>query len=128
MNLVKKKGFRNRMKQVRPIAVIPVLYKVYSTVILMLTDGRLEKLVAPQYAFRKQYQAHEVIFILRMLVEKALEWNIPVFRFRWGFVQGLRPYETRPKHRGTQAEGSVSGAHCGVAARMETSRISFCLE
>ncbi len=36
-------------------------------------------MVAPQFAFRKYHQTHEVIFILRQLVEKALEWNVSLF-------------------------------------------------
>ncbi len=32
---------------------------------------------APQFAVRKFYQAHEVVFILRQLIEKAVEWRAP---------------------------------------------------
>ena len=79
VTLLQKKGFANRVKQFRPITVLPVLYKVYSRVLLLLTDGRLERLHAPQFAFRPGHQTHEVIFILRNLIEKALEWTVPVF-------------------------------------------------
>ena len=79
MTLLKKKGFANRVKDFRPIAALPVLYKLYSRVLLALTESFLERLDAPQFAFRKGYQAHEVVFILRDLVEKAIEWDIPVF-------------------------------------------------
>ncbi len=47
--------------------------------ILRLTRGRCDVLVAPQFAFRKNHQAHEVIFILRQLIEKALEWDMGLF-------------------------------------------------
>ena len=56
-----------------------MLYKLYSRVLLLLTHDCLDNLRTPQYAFRKSYQAHEIVFILRNLVEKAIEWNIPVF-------------------------------------------------
>ena len=79
VTLLRKKGFANRVKDFRPIATLPVLYKLYSKTMLEMTDGCLDNLEAPQFAFRKQYQAAEIVFILRNIVEKALEWNIPVF-------------------------------------------------
>ena len=77
--LLRKKGFQNRVKDFRPIAILPVLYKVYSLVLLALTAQRLDRLEAPQFAFRPHFQAHEVIFILRSLIEKAIEWDSPLF-------------------------------------------------
>ena len=44
-----------------------------------MSSGKFDSLVAPQFAFRPGYQTHEVVFILRNLVEKAIEWNTPVF-------------------------------------------------
>jgi len=79
VQLLKKKGFAHRVRDFRPITVLPVLFKVYSRVILALTQNRLDDLKAPQFAFRAHFQTHEVVFILRNLVEKAIEWDIPVF-------------------------------------------------
>ena len=42
-------------------------------------DQRGDNLVAPQFAFRRGHQAHEAVFTLRQLVEKALEWNMGLF-------------------------------------------------
>ena len=67
------------MAHFRPIAIVPVLVKVYSRIILLLTDGRLDKLSTPQFAFRAQYQAHEAVFLLHNLVEKLNEWDVPIF-------------------------------------------------
>ena len=78
VSLIKKRSFKNSVGDLRPIAVLPVLYKVYSRVLLMLTEGKLEKLIAPQFAFRPGYQAHEVVFMLRNIIEKSVEWNIPI--------------------------------------------------
>ena len=35
--------------------------------------------MADEFAFRKGHQAHEVVFILRQVIEKAIEWNQGVF-------------------------------------------------
>ena len=67
------------MKDFRPIAVLPVLYKLYSRVLLLLQRGRINDLKAPQFAFRSHCQAHEVVFMMRNLVEKSLEWNEQLF-------------------------------------------------
>eukprot|EP00973_Karenia_brevis_P022841 3142199-Karenia_brevis.AAC.1 len=75
VRLLKKKDFKNRVHQFRPITVLPVLYKVYSRCLLALTDGCMNKLTAAQFAFRANFQGHEVIHILRSLAEKALEWG-----------------------------------------------------
>ena len=79
LNLVKKKADAIHIKDFRPIAIIPVFQKLYSKMLLRLTRGRCDKLVAPHFAFRKGFQAHEVIFILRQLVEKAVEWDMGLF-------------------------------------------------
>eukprot|EP00973_Karenia_brevis_P033787 4661429-Karenia_brevis.AAC.1 len=36
-------------------------------------------LVAPQFAFRSHHQAHEVIWTLGTLIEKANEWQVHLF-------------------------------------------------
>ena len=67
----------NQVKDFRPIAVLPVIYKLYSRVMYMLAETACSHLVAAQFAFRKYHQAHEVVFIIRQLVEKAVEWRAP---------------------------------------------------
>ena len=65
------------VKDFRPIAVLPVVYKLYSRVLCMLGETTCKDLAEPQFAFRKFHLAHEVVFILRQLVEKAVEWRTP---------------------------------------------------
>ena len=48
------------VKDFRPIAVLPVMDKLYSRVMYMLAETTCDRLVAPQFAFRKFHQAHEV--------------------------------------------------------------------
>ena len=61
----------------RPIAVLPVLYKLYSRVLYMLGETVCRSLKAPQFAFRKFHQAHDVVFAMRQLAEKPGEWGAP---------------------------------------------------
>ncbi len=65
------------VKDFRPIAVLPVSYKLYSRVMYMLAENTCDRFYAPQFAFRKYHQAHEVVFIMRQLIEKAVEWKAP---------------------------------------------------
>ncbi|CAK0873857.1 unnamed protein product [Prorocentrum cordatum] len=79
VKLLQKKAFKHRVRDFRPIAILPVLYKVYSKVLLIMAGDGVDKLMAPQFAFRRHHQAHEVVYILRSLVEKSLEWDLPLF-------------------------------------------------
>ena len=65
------------VKDFRPIAVLPVMYKLYSRILYMLGETTCRDLVEPQFALRKFHQAHEVVFSLIQLVEKAVEWRNP---------------------------------------------------
>ena len=56
----------------RPIAVRPVIYKLYNLVVYMLTETACNRLVSPQLALRKYHQAREVVSIVRQLVEKGV--------------------------------------------------------
>ena len=58
------------VKDFRPIAVLPVIFKLYSRVLYMLGENVCRGITEPQFAFRKWHQAHEVVFIIRQLVEQ----------------------------------------------------------
>ena len=77
VSLLAKVTDANMVKDFRPIAVLPVIYKLYSRVMYMLTETTCRHLVSAQFAFRKYQQAHEVVFISWQLVEKAVEWKAP---------------------------------------------------
>ena len=96
LNLVKKKVRVEFIKDFRPITILPVLEKVYAILLLKLTGGKCDLLEAPQFAFRRGHQAHEVVFILRQLVEKCLEWNQAVFILD-GDIQKAYDYTRHPR-------------------------------
>ncbi len=71
------------VKDFRPIAVLPVIYKLYSRVMYMLAENTCDRLYAPQFAFRKFHQAHEVVFIMRQLIEKTPSSGKPPRSSSW---------------------------------------------
>ncbi len=77
VSLLAKVSNAKLVKDFRPIAILLAIYKLYSRVMYMLAENTCNRLYAPQFAFRKFHQAHEVVFIMRQLIEKALEWKAP---------------------------------------------------
>ena len=77
--LIRKKLKATFITDFRPIAVISVLQKLYSRVLLELAGVKVNEFFAPQFAFRVGHQAHEPIYIMRSIIEKYVEWNIPIF-------------------------------------------------
>ena len=71
VSLLAKVTDANMVKDFRPIAVLPVIYNLYRRVMYMLTETTCIHLVSARFAFRKYHQAHEVVFILRQLVEQS---------------------------------------------------------
>ena len=65
-------------RQYRPIALLPILYRLYSRILLHMTRDKLDQLAAPQFAFRKNHQAGECIFLLIQLIEQHVEWDMPL--------------------------------------------------
>ena len=78
-NLIAKILRPETVRQFRPIAIIPVLAKLYSKVLLFWAKPSLMPLRGPQFAFRKTYQPHEVVYILRSITDKCIEWAIPIW-------------------------------------------------
>ena len=79
VRLLQKRVDAKTIKQLRPISIIPVLSKLYSRFLFMLAGACVNNLKSPQFAFRAGYQAHEVLFIMRSMIEKSLERNTPFF-------------------------------------------------
>ena len=79
INLIPKKIKPRTIKDFRPIAILSVLCKLYSKLLDWLTGGELVRTRAIQYAFKPGHQCHEPIFIMRRIIEIALEWQTHVF-------------------------------------------------
>ena len=70
---------KKRMASFRPIAMRPTTYRLYSKTLQQLPGQVLRSRRGPQYGLVPGRQAHEVVFMLRRVVEQATEWQIPVF-------------------------------------------------
>lgn len=81
VSLIAKKYGAVRVQDFRPIAVWSVFLKMYSMVLAELCSLNAFSLSRFQFAFRKGYQTHEVVSSLRMVIEKAVEFDEPLFVF-----------------------------------------------
>jgi hypothetical protein len=118
------------VKDFRPIAVLPVIYKLYSRVMYMLAENSCDRLYAPQFAFRKFHQAHEVVFILRQLIERKggrVEGPRGVHHGR-GHQEGLRLRVTRLVRRGSKKRRIARGLDPCMVTRMENMKSVFKLD
>ena len=79
VRLIQKKANTSMVNQFRPIALLSSIYKWYSIILALLAGPSLSNIQAPQFAFRTSYQVSEVTFILNILIEKAIEFEFPLF-------------------------------------------------
>ena len=75
----KKKNGKLTMRGFRPIAMLPTMYRLYSKILQQLAGQAIHTICSPQYGHVPGRQAHEVVFILRRMVEQATERQIPIF-------------------------------------------------
>jgi hypothetical protein len=98
-----KKGDATLPNNYRPIAIIPVLAKIFSSVLLKLLAPKLSSVREPEeMGFRSGYKCSDLVHVLRMLSEKSNEWGEHVWVasldlekafdqvFRYEVLQGLR--------------------------------------
>ena len=67
------------MRSLRPIAVLPTIFRFLSTSLQPLAGPALKSHRGPQYGDVLGREAHEVFIILCRLVEQATEWQKPIF-------------------------------------------------
>jgi hypothetical protein len=79
VRLIEKKMNTIRLDQFRPIAILPTVYKWFSIVLMLLAGPSLFNLKAPQFAFRSTFHVTECTFILNNVIEKAKEFDFPLF-------------------------------------------------
>ena len=80
MKVLFKKGDADLPKNYRPISIIPVLAKLFSTLLYSRIQDLVEKRLAEeQFGFRKGRGCVDAVHVLRMIVEKSAEWGEPLF-------------------------------------------------
>jgi len=76
LNVIFKKGDATLPKNYRPISIIPVMSKVFSTLIYLRIQGAIDgQLSDEQYGFRRGRGCSDAVHVLRMVVEKSAEWG-----------------------------------------------------
>ena len=76
MKVIFKKGDPHMPKNYRPISILPVMAKLYSTVIYQRLQPILDaQLADEQFGFRKGRGCSDAIHILRQVIEKSAEWG-----------------------------------------------------
>ena len=74
------------LKKVAPLApsmlphivILSVLAKLYSATLYHLVSEFVEPISQYQFNFLPKHQSAECVFILRMLIEKSIEWQMPL--------------------------------------------------
>ena len=67
------------MRGFRPVAMLPTIYRIYPKTLQHLAGDTLQTKTGPQFGHVPGRQAHEVVWMLRRLVEQATKWQIPIF-------------------------------------------------
>lgn len=78
--LIHKKIDKAAIENYRPISKSSHLYKLFTKVIQNRIKDKLEEgQPVNQVAFRRNYSTTEHLFVMNQLIEKAQEYNIPVY-------------------------------------------------
>ncbi|KAK6741639.1 hypothetical protein RB195_009483 [Necator americanus] len=78
--LLFKKGEQLDINNYRPIALLSVIYKVFSSIILQRMMASLEiNQPIEQAGFRRNFSTLDHIHVINQLVEKSLEYNFPLY-------------------------------------------------
>ena len=89
-----KKGDPMQAKNYRPIAILPILYKVFSRMFCnRIADYLIPGQSCEQAAYRKGFSTEDHLLCLTLLVEGTLEWNNPLWIASVDFENALDTVE-----------------------------------
>ena len=69
----KTESYKNHVEEFRPITILDMLFKTYSTMIYILCMPYLAITGCIQFGARAGHSAIELIFLIRIILEKAIE-------------------------------------------------------
>ena len=120
-----KKGDPLLPQNYRPIAILPILYKIFSR----LLCNRVSGIVIPgqsceQAAYRKGFCTEDHLLTLTLLTEKCLEWNHPLWL---GLVDFEKAFDT-VEHAAlweTLAKQHVPDHYVNILATLYTNQTAY---
>ncbi|XP_048002484.1 uncharacterized protein LOC125239065 [Leguminivora glycinivorella] len=90
--LFHKKGAKTSLKNYRPIALLSQVYKVFSRIITSRISRRLDEYQPKEQAgFRSGYSTVDHIFTVRQVIQKSLEYKLPL---HLAFVDYEKAFDT----------------------------------
>ena len=124
-----KKGDRTFASNYRPIAILPIMYKVFSRILCK----RLEHFLIPyqgveQAAYRKGFSTEDHMFTVAQVIEKSTEYNYPVWLVCVDFEKAFDMIEHTPLWRCLEKQSVPSSyvtllksLYAGQTAAVQTS-------
>ena len=92
LTVILKKGDAAEPSNYRPIAIVPVMYKVFSTMLTSrIRDQIMSRQSVDQAAYRKGYSTIDHLLSTTLLVERSAEWNLDIWM---GFVDFEKAFDT----------------------------------
>ena len=75
-----KKGDREVLGNYRPICGLPILYKLFATVLYARLAPSLHKVQPPDQAgFRPNHRCEDHLTVYRILEQRSREWGVPLY-------------------------------------------------
>ena len=80
IHVIYKKGDREDASNYRPICSLPVLYKLFATVLYARLAPTLHKIQPPdQGGFRPNHRCDDHLMVYRVLEQRCREWAVPMY-------------------------------------------------
>ena len=80
IQVINKKGDREDAGNYKPICSLPVLYKLFATVLYARLAPSLHKIQSPDQAgFRTNHRCDDHFLVYRVLEQRCREWSVPLY-------------------------------------------------
>ena len=110
--LIHKKGDKADVKNYRPISLLPVIYKVFSNILLQRMLQALEQHQPQEQAgFRPGFSTTDHIHVVSQLREKANEYKIPRPLHLCWLWESIWLHQVYPTFHSTSESGSWPSLH-----------------
>ena len=80
IQVIHKKGSREDPGNYRPICGLPILYKLFATILYARLAPELHKVQPPDQAgFRPNHRCEDHLMVYRVLEQRCREWGVPLY-------------------------------------------------